>query len=89
MIQNPIHPPPTERIARSAREWLAVFDEPPTLRELATVAGLSSPSSVSFQLRRMREQACWSRPVAAAPAVLTAATDRSIAPAGANTGDRV
>lgn len=45
-----------ERIARSAREWLAEYGEPPSVRELATAAGLSSPSSVSYQLRRMREQ---------------------------------
>ncbi|MEV0602199.1 hypothetical protein AB0I82_23235 [Streptomyces sp. NPDC050315] len=45
-----------ERIARSAREWQAAHGEPPTMRELATAAGLSSPSSVSYQLRRMREQ---------------------------------
>lgn len=44
------------RIARSARDWGAAYGEAPTVRELATAVGVSSPSSVAYHLRRMREQ---------------------------------
>ncbi|MFI9050923.1 hypothetical protein [Streptomyces sp. NPDC053427] len=46
------------RILRVSREWVAEHGEAeaPSMRELAQAAGLASPSTVSYQLRRMREQ---------------------------------
>ncbi|WP_411143143.1 hypothetical protein [Streptomyces sp. x-80] len=43
------------RIARSAREYVAEFGEPPSMRDLAAAVGLSSASTVAYHLRRMRE----------------------------------
>ncbi|WHM41108.1 hypothetical protein [Streptomyces sp. BPTC-684] len=44
------------RIIRSAREWVAEHGEAPSVRELAQAAGLSSPSSIAYQLKRIRER---------------------------------
>ncbi|NLU69443.1 winged helix DNA-binding protein [Streptomyces sp. HNM0574] len=44
------------RIVRCAREWVAEHGEAPSLRELAAAAGLASASTVSYQLRRLRER---------------------------------
>ncbi|MFE2992563.1 LexA family protein [Streptomyces sp. NPDC059262] len=44
------------RIIRSARDWIATYGEAPTVREPAAAVGVSSTSSISYQLRRMREQ---------------------------------
>ncbi|MFJ8314032.1 MULTISPECIES: hypothetical protein [unclassified Streptomyces] len=43
------------RILRSAREWVAEHGVAPSLRELGAAAGLSSSSSIAYQVRRMRE----------------------------------
>ncbi|WTR05341.1 hypothetical protein OHU19_41525 [Streptomyces sp. NBC_00145] len=43
------------RIIRSAREWIAEYGEAPSVRELAAAVGLSSTSSIVYQLRRLRE----------------------------------
>ncbi|MFF1562024.1 hypothetical protein ACFVY1_00590 [Streptomyces sp. NPDC058293] len=42
-----------ERIVRYIREWVAETGEYPTIREIGAGVGLSSPSSVLYQLRRM------------------------------------
>ncbi|WP_405598231.1 MULTISPECIES: hypothetical protein [unclassified Streptomyces] len=43
------------RIIRSAREWTAEYGEAPSVRELAAAVGVSSSSSIAYQLRRLRE----------------------------------
>ncbi|MBL1102017.1 hypothetical protein [Streptomyces coffeae] len=43
-----------EVLARASRDWIAEHGEALSLRELAAAVGLASPSSVSYQLRRMR-----------------------------------
>ncbi|MGW6144757.1 LexA family protein [Streptomyces sp. NPDC055144] len=43
------------RIIRSAREWVAEYGEAPSVRELAAAVGVSSTSSIVYQLRRLRE----------------------------------
>ncbi|MFG2142591.1 hypothetical protein ACGFRG_00065 [Streptomyces sp. NPDC048696] len=43
-------------IERSAREWVVEHGEAPSVRELAAAVGVSSPSSIAYQLRRMRER---------------------------------
>ncbi|MEU8825143.1 hypothetical protein [Streptomyces sp. NPDC048636] len=45
-----------QALARASRDWIAEHGEAPSLRELAAAVGLASPSSVSYQLRRMRER---------------------------------
>lgn len=42
-------------LLRSARAWIAEYGESPSMRELAAAAGISV-STVSYQLKRMREQ---------------------------------
>ncbi|GGP82309.1 hypothetical protein [Streptomyces melanogenes] len=43
-------------IERRAREWVVQYGEAPSVRELAAAVGVSSPSSIAYQLRRMRER---------------------------------
>ncbi|MEV6699339.1 hypothetical protein AB0M68_19560 [Streptomyces sp. NPDC051453] len=43
-------------IIRSAREWIAEYGEAPSVRELAAMVGVSSTSSITYQLRRLRER---------------------------------
>jgi repressor LexA len=44
------------RIMRFIRTWVGEHGEPPTLRQIAGGVGLSSPSSVLYQLSRLEEQ---------------------------------
>ncbi|MFD0034970.1 LexA family protein [Streptomyces sp. NPDC055059] len=44
------------RIIRSVREWIAEYGEAPSVRELAAMVGVSSTSSITYQLRRLRER---------------------------------
>ncbi|MET7843655.1 hypothetical protein ABZT45_34640 [Streptomyces sp. NPDC005356] len=44
------------RIIRSARDWVAEYGEAPSVRELASAVGVSSTSSIVYQLRRLRER---------------------------------
>ncbi|MFG3369659.1 hypothetical protein ACIPWY_31050 [Streptomyces sp. NPDC090032] len=44
------------RIIRSAREWITQYGEAPSVRDLAAAVGVSSSSSIAYQLRRLREQ---------------------------------
>ncbi|WP_218929561.1 hypothetical protein [Streptomyces sp. Rer75] len=44
-----------ERILRAAREFMIERGDPPTMRELADV-GLSSTSTVTYHLKRIRER---------------------------------
>ncbi|MEU8488803.1 hypothetical protein [Streptomyces sp. NPDC048641] len=43
------------RIIRSPREWTAEYGEGPSVRELAAAVGVSSTSSIVYQLPRLRE----------------------------------
>jgi repressor LexA len=43
------------RILRWMRTYVAVHGEAPSLREIAAGVGLSSPSSVLYQLERLEE----------------------------------
>ncbi|MET9483617.1 MarR family transcriptional regulator [Streptomyces sp. NPDC006638] len=55
---------PTERqeqILRVVRTWIAEHGEGPTIREIGLEVGLSSTSSVAYQLRRMEERGLISR----------------------------
>ncbi|MFJ1601558.1 winged helix DNA-binding protein [Streptomyces sp. NPDC088261] len=55
---------PTERqeqILRVVRTWIAERGEGPTIREIGLEVGLSSTSSVAYQLRRMEERGLISR----------------------------
>ncbi|MFE0098888.1 LexA family protein [Streptomyces sp. NPDC059009] len=45
-----------EQIVRCIRKWVADNGEPPTLGEIAVYVGLSSRSSVHYQLKRLEEQ---------------------------------
>ncbi|MEV0776303.1 MarR family transcriptional regulator [Streptomyces sp. NPDC050428] len=50
---------PTERqvqILRALRGWIADTGEAPSVRELGACVGLSSTSSVAYQLARLEEQ---------------------------------
>lgn len=50
---------PTERqeqILRVVRTWIADYGEGPSIREIGREVGLSSTSSVAYQLRRMEER---------------------------------
>ncbi|WP_405999604.1 LexA family protein [Streptomyces sp. NBC_00829] len=54
----------TERqssILRCVTEWIAEYGEGPTIREIGARVGLSSTSSVAYQLRRMEEAGVISR----------------------------
>ncbi|MET7616171.1 MarR family transcriptional regulator [Streptomyces sp. NPDC005408] len=42
-----------ESILRCIREWIAEHGEGPTIREIGERVGLSSTSSVAYQLRRL------------------------------------
>ncbi|MFB8000138.1 hypothetical protein ACFC4G_46145 [Streptomyces sp. NPDC056002] len=44
------------RIVACAREWIAERGEAPSMRELGAAVGLTSVSSVAYQLRRLRER---------------------------------
>ncbi|MGP3980635.1 LexA family protein [Streptomyces sp. KR80] len=44
-----------ERILRCITEWIAEHGEGPTLREIGQCVGLSSTSSVAYQLGRLEQ----------------------------------
>ncbi|UDM05474.1 hypothetical protein [Streptomyces longhuiensis] len=44
------------RIVACAREWITEHGEAPSMRELGAAVGLTSTSSVAYQLRRLRER---------------------------------
>ncbi|MFD7446715.1 LexA family protein [Streptomyces sp. NPDC059909] len=44
-----------EAVLACIREWIAENGEGPTLREIGQAVGLSSPSSVAYQLGRLEE----------------------------------
>ncbi|MFF4231533.1 winged helix-turn-helix transcriptional regulator [Streptomyces sp. NPDC001820] len=48
---------------RCITEWIAEHGEAPSVREIAQRVGLSSPSSVAYQLRRMENVGVISRSV--------------------------
>lgn len=55
---------PTERqvqILRALRAWIAETGEGPSIRQLCRLVGLSSTSSVAYQLARLEEQGLISR----------------------------
>lgn len=43
------------RILACIREWIAEHGEAPTVREIGQRVGLSSPSSVVYQLKKLEE----------------------------------
>ncbi|MGW2939615.1 LexA family protein [Streptomyces sp. NPDC001156] len=44
-----------ERILKCIRDWIAAYGETPSVREIGQVVGLSSKSSVAYQLDRMEQ----------------------------------
>jgi SOS-response transcriptional repressor LexA len=44
-----------ERILKCIRDWIAEYGETPSVREIGQVVGLSSKSSVAYQLDRMEQ----------------------------------
>jgi SOS-response transcriptional repressor LexA len=48
--------PRQRRILRVIHDFQAVHRYPPTVRQLVAALGLSSPGSMAWHLRRMREQ---------------------------------
>jgi SOS-response transcriptional repressor LexA len=50
-----------EQILRVVRTWIADHGEGPSIREIGRAVGLSSTSSVAYQLRRMEERGLISR----------------------------
>ncbi|KIF72724.1 hypothetical protein QR77_41235 [Streptomyces sp. 150FB] len=50
-----------EEILRVVRRWITERGEAPTVREIGQAVGLSSSSSVAYQIRRMEEQGLISR----------------------------
>ncbi|MEU0398365.1 hypothetical protein ABZ208_37615 [Streptomyces sp. NPDC006208] len=49
------------RVLACVREWIAENGEGPTVREIGRGVGLSSPSSVAYQLRRLQQLGAISR----------------------------
>ncbi|MFD4144282.1 LexA family protein [Streptomyces sp. NPDC058572] len=49
------------QILAALRSWIADHGEAPSVRELGHAVGLSSPSSVAYQLGRLEEQGLISR----------------------------
>ncbi|WP_245654324.1 LexA family protein [Streptomyces violens] len=45
-----------ERVLACVREWIAEHGEAPTVREVGQQVGLSSPSSVHYQLRQLEHR---------------------------------
>ncbi|MDX3855609.1 LexA family protein [Streptomyces sp. AK02-01A] len=56
--------PPSDRqqqILRAIRVWIAEHGEGPSVREIGRAVGLSSSSSVAYQLSRLEERGLISR----------------------------
>lgn len=49
------------RILRCVEEWIAEYGEWPTIREIGQEVGLSSTSSVAYQLQRLEQRGVISR----------------------------
>lgn len=45
-----------ERVLACVREWITEHGEAPTVREIGRRVGLSSPSSVLYQLRQLENR---------------------------------
>ncbi|MET7543887.1 hypothetical protein [Streptomyces sp. NPDC005507] len=55
-IRRPKRPERQRRIVACAREWIAEHGEAPSVHELGAAVGLTSTSSVVYDLRRLRER---------------------------------
>ncbi|MFI9588339.1 LexA family protein [Streptomyces sp. NPDC052236] len=50
-----------ERILACIREWIADHGQAPSVREIGRCVGLSSPSSVAYQLKRLEQRGAITR----------------------------
>jgi len=53
--------PRQEAVLRAVREWIVEYGEGPSVREIGARVGLSSTSSVAYQLGRLEELGLISR----------------------------